>query len=127
MTACGAVLIVPLRVACGIRMRILEAWARGVPVVATPAAATGLKAQDGRELLLARDAAEFAAAVARLGADRAAADSFVAAGRRALVERHRPDRIASELAAVYSEAIGRAGTVPAGAEDSAPPAPSAAK
>jgi glycosyltransferase involved in cell wall biosynthesis len=49
----GAILVVPLRIASGIRMKILEAWARGLPVVATPEAAAGLEAEDGRELLLA--------------------------------------------------------------------------
>ena len=49
----GAILVVPLRVASGIRMKILEAWARGIPVVATPQAASGLDARDGDEVLLA--------------------------------------------------------------------------
>ena len=42
----GAILVVPLRVASGIRMKILEAWARGIPVVATPQAASGLDARN---------------------------------------------------------------------------------
>ncbi|HLJ43399.1 MAG TPA: glycosyltransferase, partial [Candidatus Binataceae bacterium] len=61
--AAGAVLVVPLRVASGVRVKILEAWARGVPVVATPQAAEGLEATDGAQLMLARDAAGFALAI----------------------------------------------------------------
>ena len=62
----GAILVVPLRIASGIRMKILEAWARGVPVVATPEAVCGLDGTDGEEFLLARDGPEFAAAIQRL-------------------------------------------------------------
>ena len=62
----GSILVVPLRIASGVRIKILEAWARGVPVVATPAALAGLEIEDGREALVARDASEFARAIARL-------------------------------------------------------------
>jgi hypothetical protein len=62
----GAVLVLPLRVASGVRVKILEAWVRGIPVVATPEAAEGLEATDGSELLLARDAGGFATALESL-------------------------------------------------------------
>jgi glycosyltransferase involved in cell wall biosynthesis len=97
----GAVLVVPLRVASGVRMKILEAWARGVPVVATPEAAAGLEALDGGELLLFRDAAELTAALRRLASEPALARALVAAGRAALRSRHDPATIASRLASVY--------------------------
>jgi len=97
----GAVLVVPLRVASGVRLKILEAWARGVPVVATPEAAAGLGATDGRELLLARDGAAFAAALARLPSEPALGPALVEAGRAALRSRHDPARVAGRLAAVY--------------------------
>src|SRR4029450_13987209 len=57
----GAVHGVPLTLAGGVRMRILEAWARGVPVVATGAAASGLRARDA--LLVADTPDAFAEAV----------------------------------------------------------------
>jgi hypothetical protein len=99
--AAGSVLVVPLRIASGIRMKVLEAWARGVPVVATPAAAAGLAADDGRELLLARDAEGFTAALVRLAGDRGLAGRLVAAGRRALSTRHDPARIAERWLEIY--------------------------
>jgi hypothetical protein len=63
----NAVLAVPLRIASGLRLKILESWARGVPVVATPEAARGLEAEDGKNLLLASSAREFSAALAAIG------------------------------------------------------------
>jgi len=106
----GSVLAVPLRVASGVRMKILEAWARGVPVVATSAAAGGLDSEDGRELLLADDADGFARAIARLRTEPELRRSLVEAGRAALAARHAPHAIAAELAVAYAAAIGTAAT-----------------
>jgi polysaccharide biosynthesis protein PslH len=102
-----ALLAVPLRIASGVRMKILEAWARGVPVVGTPEAVAGLGAHHGRELLVAGDAADFAAALARLHREPALARSLVAGGRAALRSRHAPRETTRALLAVYQEAMAR--------------------
>ncbi len=95
------VLVVPLKVASGVRIKILEAWARGVSVVATPAAARGLEAEDGEQLLLARDGEEFAAALSRLGRDGGLANRLIDEGRRHLRERHDFSRVAERLTEIY--------------------------
>lgn len=100
----GSILVVPLRIASGVRIKILEAWARGVPVVATPAALAGLEAQDGREALVARDAGEFAAALSRLHGEPALMDCLVEAGKRARRERHDPAVVAQVMMEEYGEA-----------------------
>lgn len=97
----GAVLLVPLRIASGMRMKILEAWARGVPVVATPTAAAGLDAEDGRELLLATDPEGFAAAVERVESEEGLRERLILAGRRALETRHDGAAIARRLRGLY--------------------------
>jgi len=48
----AAALVVPLRVAGGTRIKILEAWAKGLPVVSTTIGAEGLAAKDGVAVLL---------------------------------------------------------------------------
>ncbi|MDX1999943.1 MAG: glycosyltransferase [Thermoanaerobaculia bacterium] len=103
----GAILVVPLAVASGVRMKILEAWARGLAVVATPAAAAGLGAVAGRELLVASDPEEFAAAVLLLGAEPERGRELVAAGRQLLRMRHEPARIARRLLAIYEASSSR--------------------
>ena len=103
----GAILAVPLRVASGVRVKILEAWARGLPVVATPQAAAGLDASDGGELLIAADGPGFAAAVERLHRDRAFARASVEAGRALLRARHDPAAVASALVGIYADAVDR--------------------
>jgi glycosyltransferase involved in cell wall biosynthesis len=46
-------LAVPLEAGGGSRLKILEAFAAGLPVVSTPIGAEGIEAQDGTHLLLA--------------------------------------------------------------------------
>jgi glycosyltransferase involved in cell wall biosynthesis len=103
----AAILVVPLRVASGIRMKILEAWARGVPVVATPEAVCGLDGTDGKEYLLARDGPEFAAAIQRLHGDPNLRQRLIDSGRSALAARYEPNLVASMLEAAYLEAAKR--------------------
>jgi glycosyltransferase involved in cell wall biosynthesis len=103
----GSILAVPLRIASGVRMKILEAWSRGVPVVGTPAAVAGLEAEDGRELLVAADALDFARAVARLHRDPGLARRLVEEGRRARLERHDPAKVVADLLSVYRDVAGR--------------------
>lgn len=105
----GAVLVVPLRVGSGVRMKILEAWARGVPVVATPQAASGLVFEEGRELLLARDGEGFANAIRRLRTEPRLRDALVAAGRRTLERHHGVEAIARRLAELYAQVVGARG------------------
>jgi hypothetical protein len=103
----GAILVVPLWVASGIRMKILEAWARGVPVVATPEAVQGLGGTDGKEFLLARDGPEFAAAIQRLHQEPRLRRKLVDAGRSALTAGYEPNLVASMLEAAYFDAAAR--------------------
>ena len=97
----GSILVLPLRYASGVRMRILEAWARGIPVVATPAAAAGLDATGGVELLLAESAEDFASALARLQGDRELRECMVASGRLLLRRQHDPGEAAAALEGIY--------------------------
>lgn len=60
------VAIVPVLAGSGTRLKILEAWAAGLPVVSTTVGAEGLCAQDGEHLLVADNAPAFAQAVTRL-------------------------------------------------------------
>jgi polysaccharide biosynthesis protein PslH len=104
----GSILAVPLRIASGVRIKILEAWARSIPVVSTPAALAGLEAEDGREALVARDPQEFAAAIGRLHREPGLAETLVEAGRQARRERHEPGVVAEGLVEAYEEARKRA-------------------
>lgn len=66
----SAVCVVPLRQGGGTRLKILEAMALGVPVVATSKGAEGLSVVNGEHLLLADAPSAFAAAVLRILCER---------------------------------------------------------
>ena len=63
------VVVVPLHEGAGTRIKVLEAFAHGRPVVATPAAVAGLDVVDGRSVHLGTSAAELATHTARLLSD----------------------------------------------------------
>lgn len=83
----AAVLVVPLRVGGGTRLKILEAMAAGLPVVSTAKGAEGLGAENGVHLLLAESAEQLAEAAARVMTDVALASALAHAGRALVDER----------------------------------------
>lgn len=62
----AAVCVVPLRSGGGTRLKILEAMAAGVPVVSTSVGCEGLEVENGKHLLIADGAEEFADSIRRL-------------------------------------------------------------
>ncbi len=64
------ILVVPLRVGGGTRLKILEAFSAGLPVVSTRIGAEGIDVIDRRHLLLADSPAQIAAAVHEMLTDR---------------------------------------------------------
>ncbi|MEW5976920.1 MAG: glycosyltransferase family 4 protein [Acidobacteriota bacterium] len=64
--AAAAVSVVPLRSGGGTRLKILESFAIGTPVVATTKAVEGLRVRDGEHLIIADTERQFAQAVIHL-------------------------------------------------------------
>jgi glycosyltransferase involved in cell wall biosynthesis len=98
--------VVPLRSGSGTRLKILEAMALGVPVVATPKGAEGLQ-HDGA-VLVAEDANAFARGVIDLLRDPALRDVVGARARRVVAERYDWKTIGASFVADIEEAVGRA-------------------
>ena len=70
----AACAVAPLRIARGVQNKVLEAMAMARPVIATPQAAEGIRAEAGRDYVLAQGEADFAhAVVAQLQSARSAA------------------------------------------------------
>jgi glycosyltransferase involved in cell wall biosynthesis len=74
--------VAPLRFGAGVKGKINQALARGLPVVATHCAAEGMDLRDGEDALLADDADAFAAAILRLHGDAALWQRLRAGGYR---------------------------------------------
>lgn len=79
--------LAPLFSGSGTRLKILEYWAAGRPVVATTKAAEGLEARDDVHLRLAAPT-DFATAILRLDETPAEARRLAEAGRALVVERY---------------------------------------
>jgi len=75
------VAVAPILAGSGTRLKILEAWAAGTPVVSTPLGAEGLPVRDGEHLLIAESASDFAQAVSRLLACKELRQAIATAGR----------------------------------------------
>jgi glycosyltransferase involved in cell wall biosynthesis len=104
----GAIALVPLRAGSGVRLRILEAWDAGLPVVTTPVGGEGLVATDGDGAMVAADAAEFAAPAARVAGDGELRQRLAAPGEERLAA-HAPQRVAAVARALYTMAVAAAG------------------
>lgn len=101
----ASICVVPLLGGGGTRLKVLEAWAAGLPVVSTPVGAMGLPgAEHGRELLLAEEAADFADAVCSLLENAARRDALAEAGRTLARTRYDWSAIGERLDTVLTEA-----------------------
>ena len=76
-----SVFVVPLLSGAGMRVKILDAWCWGLPVVSTTVGAEGLSAAHGENLLIADQADAFADSVIRIARQRHLADRLALAGR----------------------------------------------
>lgn len=89
----SAVMVVPLHSGSGMRVKILEAFARGLPVVSTTVGVEGTRALDQMHLLVADKPDEFAQAVVRVLSEPVLSARLARAGRD-LVEAEYDWRIA---------------------------------
>jgi GT2 family glycosyltransferase len=76
-----AVFVCPVLSGSGVRVKLLEAFAAGIPVVSTAVGAEGLAAEDGRFCALVRSPEAFAARVIELFSDPHAAAAMAARAR----------------------------------------------
>lgn len=83
------VFVVPLLSGGGMRVKIIDAWMWGLPVVSTRIGAEGVEGEDGRNLLLADTPDEFAHAVVTVMQEKALNQQLRQSGRQTVSERYR--------------------------------------
>ncbi len=93
--------VTPLHAGGGMRVKILDAWLWGLPVVSTPIGAEGIDLRDGENILIAPDAAAFAAATLRVLTDPAFNARLRAAGRAWVAENYAWQTVYQRVDAVY--------------------------
>jgi len=97
----AAAVVVPVQIGGGTRLKIIEALAKGRPVISTTVGAEGLNVVNERHLLLADRPDDFARQVARVLDSRELATRLGTAGRRLVQEHYDWRQIASDLEQFY--------------------------
>jgi len=105
--ASTAAVVVPLRAGSGTRVKILEAFARRIPVVSTSLGCEGLHVRDGIELLVGDTPEELAAACVRILSDSDLAASLTAAGHRLWHLHYRWDDVRDRIGKLAVEVSSR--------------------
>lgn len=97
----SGVMVVPVRSGSGMRVKILEAFARGIPVVSTTVGVEGIDARAGEHLLVADEPDEFARAVLLVLTDPAVGPRLAHAGRELAEARYDRRTALAALDRVY--------------------------
>lgn len=118
-TAC----IAPLRIARGVQNKVLEAMAMGRAVVTTPQAFEGLRAENGRDIVVAEGEAAFAEAVLGLLRDPARATQIGHNARLCVEAQYNWDENLRELEAMLAGAHGAPEREARGHQEMVPQAP----
>lgn len=98
-------MVVPLRMGGGSRLKILEALANGLPVVATNVAAEGLRLTPGHDVQIADDFEDMAAVVVRGIRRPSDAEAIARRGLRLVEDQYCWKRLADELEAIWEQTV----------------------
>ncbi len=105
--AAADVFIVPLHAGGGMRVKILDAWLWGLPVVSTAIGAEGIDLIDGENILIATDTQEFAEATLRTLGDPFLNQKLRTAGRAWVTATYGWRRVYQKVDAVYARLLDR--------------------
>jgi polysaccharide biosynthesis protein PslH len=110
----GAVVVVPIRMGSGTRLKVVEGLALGRPLVSTTVGHEGVDVRDEEHLLIGDDAEAFAAQVGRLFEDPALGVRLGSAGRELMEREYSWDSAGRRLDEVHQWALGARPAAPAG-------------
>ncbi|MCB0252397.1 MAG: glycosyltransferase [Anaerolineae bacterium] len=99
------VFVVPLFSGGGMRVKILDAWLWGLPIVSTPIGAEGIDLRDGENILIAGDARSFADATIRLLANRELNQQLRSNGRQWVEQTYAWQVVYRRVDAVYTQLL----------------------
>jgi len=91
------VFVVPLLNSSGIKMKMLEAMAMGIPVVSTSIGAQGIDAENGKDIIIADKPQDFAESVLRLLEDKMLREKIGINSRKLIESKYNWDIICRQL------------------------------
>jgi glycosyltransferase involved in cell wall biosynthesis len=97
----SALTVIPVRAGSGMRVRILEAFARATPVVTTTVGLEGIQAEPGREVLVADNPADFAQSVLHILQDKTLQERLSVNGRHLVEHKYDWQVVLGELDKIY--------------------------
>lgn len=97
--------VVPLRFGGGTRLKILDAWALGMPVVSTTVGCEGLDSREGDNIIIRDGAENFAEGVLRVLEDATLRDRLRVGARRTAETTYSWEVIGAHMSRVYSSAL----------------------
>jgi glycosyltransferase involved in cell wall biosynthesis len=101
----GRVFVVPMRVGTGVRVKLLEAMAVGVPVVTTAVGCDGLGVKHEEQVLVADRPEDFAREISRLFADSQLAEALSRNGRRFVEQHYDLEKTAAEVELLLTQLV----------------------
>jgi glycosyltransferase involved in cell wall biosynthesis len=102
----AAVVVVPIRMGSGTRLKVVEGLALGKPLVSTTVGHEGVEVRDGEHLLIGDTAETFAQRIGELFEDEALGDRLGRAGRELMERRYSWETAGGRLEEVYRRVAG---------------------
>ncbi|MCU0276889.1 MAG: glycosyltransferase family 4 protein [Acidobacteria bacterium] len=106
----ASVVVAPLRMGSGTRLKILTAMAMGVPVVSTAIGCMGIQATDGKDICIADAAEDFCDRIQRLLTDVQFREQIGRGGRELVVSRYSRDVVLRQLGEFWAQAARGSGS-----------------
>jgi O-antigen biosynthesis protein len=98
-------MVVPVRFGAGVKGKITQGLAAGLPVVTTPVGAEGLNGEDGKNMLIAADAESLAKRIVRVVEDDALWQSLSLAGRDLIASNCSPEVLDERMGALLRVSV----------------------
>ncbi len=101
--ASASVVVAPIRMGSGTRLKILTAMSMGIPVVSTTIGMQGIQATDGRDICIADDPGDFCDRIQRLLTDVQFNEQISRGGRDLVVSRYSRNVILRKLSGFWDQ------------------------
>ncbi|HUD47513.1 MAG TPA: glycosyltransferase [Candidatus Baltobacteraceae bacterium] len=98
----AGIMLVPLRIGSGIRVKILVAMALGVPVVTTSVGSEGMLLRDGQEILVRDTESDFATAAVQLSRNPELWRRLAASGKAAVFKHYSSEGVRQRRNEIYA-------------------------